>query len=112
MEVQPPLAWHTPAKHVHTRRKVKCDKTMSACHTCRRSSLVCIYEPPRSGGRRRKLSGGLLEQLARYESILRQHGLLDSGTRPVFLFGDEGESQKPRYRVIYWLARDNQNTCI
>ena len=85
------------------KRKVKCDKASPVCSTCRRSKLECIYEAPRPRTRKRKLSGDVIEQLARYERLLRQHGLLDSDTdqsspagaatssEPISLLWDEPE---------------------
>ena len=75
--VQPamPYTCQTCAK-----RKVRCDKASPICSTCRRSKLECIYEAPRPRTRKRKLSGDVIERLARYERLLRQHGLLDSDT--------------------------------
>jgi hypothetical protein len=58
------------------KRKVKCDKT-PICFSSRQSKLECFYQalgPPRR--QKRKLSGDVNERLARYESILNQHGLL------------------------------------
>lgn len=62
------------------KRKVKCDKTTPTCSSCRRGKLECLYQPPPPRSRKRKLSAGVLDRLARYERILHQHGLLDSGT--------------------------------
>ncbi|KAF4554119.1 Fungal specific transcription factor domain-containing protein 46 [Elsinoe fawcettii] len=59
-----------------TKRKVKCDKVKPICSTCRKSKLSCIYQAPLPRQRKRRLSNNPDEKLARYESILNQHGLL------------------------------------
>ena len=85
------------------KRKVKCDKATPVCSTCHRSKLECIYEAPLPRTRKRKLSDGVIERLARYERLLRQHGLLDSdidqpsmagtamSSEPISLLWDEPE---------------------
>ncbi|KAH6649488.1 fungal-specific transcription factor domain-containing protein [Chaetomium tenue] len=78
-----------------TKRKVKCDKTMPTCASCGKADLECIYEPPRSRNRKRKLSEDVVEKLARYENILRQHGLLDSDTNGQSPPEDTRESRRP-----------------
>src|SRR5947209_5351395 len=80
------------------RRKVKCDKAAPTCSRCRKSALDCVYEAPRP--RKRKLSSDLLEQLARYKRILREHGLMEPEPpdpdqpvdEPVSLLWDEPEA--------------------
>ncbi|KAK4035352.1 fungal-specific transcription factor domain-containing protein [Parachaetomium inaequale] len=88
------------------KRKVKCDKAAPTCSTCRKSRLECIYEAPRPRARKRKLSDEVFERLARYERILRQHGLLElagdmpgtaddpASQEPISLLWDEPESLK------------------
>ncbi|GAB1319276.1 Transcription factor vrtR1 [Madurella fahalii] len=87
------------------RRKVKCDKATPTCSRCRKSVVECVYETPRP--RKRKLSSDVLERLARYERILRQHGLLESdgiGTEsaeePVSLLWDEPEDLRTGGRLL------------
>ncbi|KAL2838559.1 hypothetical protein BJY01DRAFT_258024 [Aspergillus pseudoustus] len=61
-----------------TKRKVKCDRAFPVCSRCRKAKLECDYVSPRSR-QKRKLSQEtpeLQEKLARYERILRDHGLL------------------------------------
>ncbi|KAK1772800.1 fungal-specific transcription factor domain-containing protein [Phialemonium atrogriseum] len=66
------------------KRKVKCDKATPICSSCRKGKLECFYQAPLPRWRKRKLSGDINERLARYERILRQHGLLpeDADTSP------------------------------
>lgn len=61
------------------RRKVKCDKAVPQCGACRKSSAECAYEAPPPRGGKRLVTKDLLDKLARYERLLRQHGLLDGG---------------------------------
>lgn len=60
-----------------SRRKVKCDKVSPECAACRRAGSECIYEAPPPRGGKRLVKKDVLDRLARYERILRQHGLLD-----------------------------------
>lgn len=62
------------------KRKVKCDKATPTCSTCRKGKLECSYQAPPPRGRKRKLSGEVIEKLARYERILQEHGLLYTDT--------------------------------
>lgn len=57
------------------KRKVKCDKATPTCSTCRKGKLKCIYQAPQPRRQKRKLSRDIDEKLARYERILREHGL-------------------------------------
>ncbi|KAI1383437.1 mitogen-activated protein kinase [Hypoxylon trugodes] len=84
------------------KRKVKCDKIVPTCSSCRRSKLQCSYEEPPPRQRKRKLSGDVLERLARYECILRDHGLLDASTAP-------SKPDKPRQGPIYLLWNEPGN---
>lgn len=59
-----------------SKRKVKCDKVTPTCSSCRKSNVECSYQAPPPRRRKRKLSGDADDRLARYESILREHGLL------------------------------------
>lgn len=66
------------------RRKVKCDKTLPICASCRNRGLQCLYQAPPPRRRKRQLSDGDLsvsEKLARYERILLEHGLLPQSAR-------------------------------
>ncbi|KAI3325636.1 mitogen-activated protein kinase [Xylariaceae sp. AK1471] len=65
------------------RRKVKCDRSTPTCSSCARRKESCVYQapqPPRP--RKRKPPStpveeeGVYERLARYERMLREHGLL------------------------------------
>ncbi|RAH69812.1 putative C6 transcription factor [Aspergillus aculeatinus CBS 121060] len=64
------------------RRKVRCDRLTPRCSSCRRGNHECSYRAPTPRSRKRKTSEEPAEQLARYERILRQHGLLDGDARP------------------------------
>ena len=65
------------------RRKVKCDKISPACARCSKGKVECSYKAPEIRPRKRKQSDELLEKIARYESILAKHGLLNgSPTSP------------------------------
>ncbi|KAH7125921.1 putative C6 transcription factor [Dactylonectria macrodidyma] len=64
------------------KRKVKCNKAAPTCSSCRKAKLECVYQAPQPRWRKRKLSGDVLERLARYEGILRQHNLLDVDASP------------------------------
>ncbi|CAH0041664.1 unnamed protein product [Clonostachys rhizophaga] len=58
------------------RRKVKCDKVAPACSSCHKSKLDCFYQAPVPRAQKRRVTRDVLQRLARYEHILRQHGLL------------------------------------
>ncbi|KAK4234947.1 putative C6 transcription factor [Achaetomium macrosporum] len=78
------------------RRKVKCDKAAPSCSACRKSKLECSYESPHPRERKRKLlSSELLERLARYEHVLRQHGLLESAQAGTSASGHVASTQAP-----------------
>ncbi|KAH8690216.1 C6 transcription factor domain-containing protein [Talaromyces proteolyticus] len=74
------------------KRKVKCNKETPICSSCRRGKLSCCYQAPQSVPRKRKLSDGVLEKLAQYERILRQHDLLDADT---VIFAGEKAPHEP-----------------
>ncbi|KAI7295547.1 hypothetical protein KC340_g15740 [Hortaea werneckii] len=59
-----------------TKRKVKCDKTGPPCSTCKKGRHECQYEAPPPRKRKRKQVEDVLEKVERYESLLRQHGLI------------------------------------
>ncbi|PYH81126.1 putative C6 transcription factor [Aspergillus uvarum CBS 121591] len=63
------------------RRKVKCDRLTPRCSSCRRGNHECSYQVPFPPTRKRKASEDLADRVARYERILRQHGLLDADTQ-------------------------------
>ncbi|KAJ5701847.1 hypothetical protein N7488_009395 [Penicillium malachiteum] len=67
------------------KRKVKCDKVSPACSRCLKGRLECSYEVTQPRARKRKPSDSdyLLQKVARYESILAQHGLLDTANSDV-----------------------------
>ncbi|MCJ1410252.1 hypothetical protein MMC19_004337 [Ptychographa xylographoides] len=79
--------------HTCATRKVKCDKVIPICSSCRKGKLECFYQAPPPRRRKRKLSGDVNERLARYERILHHHGLLpqDADTLP----STEGTPQDP-----------------
>lgn len=58
------------------KRKVKCDRATPACLGCRKAKLQCSYQAPLCRARKRRLTEDVFQRLARYEKILRQHGLL------------------------------------
>ncbi|KAI6851030.1 hypothetical protein KC332_g305 [Hortaea werneckii] len=60
-----------------TKRKVKCDKTGPPCSTCKKGRHECQYEAPPPRKRKRKQVEDVQEKIERYESLLRQHGLID-----------------------------------
>ncbi|KAJ5692472.1 C6 transcription factor domain-containing protein [Penicillium macrosclerotiorum] len=72
--VQGPLAPQTC--QACARRKVKCDKALPVCSSCRKTRIECTYHIPPTR-RKRKPDSDVLEKLARYERILREHDLLD-----------------------------------
>lgn len=77
--------FHTPMPYTCqtcTRRKVKCDRRAPVCTSCRKSKLPCSYQAPGPRARRAKLTQDVLERLARYERILREHGLLQENDVP------------------------------
>ncbi|RMY26754.1 hypothetical protein D0865_16190, partial [Hortaea werneckii] len=61
-----------------TKRKVKCDKTGPPCSTCKKGRHDCQYEAPPLRKRKRKQVEDAQEKIERYESLLRQHGLIDT----------------------------------
>ncbi|KAK3677062.1 hypothetical protein LTR78_003267 [Recurvomyces mirabilis] len=63
------------------RRKVKCDKTGPPCATCKKGRLNCYYEAPAPRKRKRKPIEDVYERLEQYESLLKQHGLLDQSEK-------------------------------
>ncbi|KAJ5627430.1 hypothetical protein N7528_004857 [Penicillium herquei] len=65
------------------KRKVKCDKVSPACSRCLKGKLECSYEVTQPRARKRKPGDDLLQKIARYESILAQHGLLDTANSDV-----------------------------
>ncbi|KAK3070106.1 hypothetical protein LTR53_011026 [Teratosphaeriaceae sp. CCFEE 6253] len=65
-----------------TRRKVKCDKTGPPCSTCKRTRLECYYEAPPPRKRKRKPTDDVQERLEHYESLLKQHGILNASEKP------------------------------
>ncbi|KAJ5491346.1 hypothetical protein N7539_002913 [Penicillium diatomitis] len=60
------------------RRKVKCDKIGPVCSRCRKGGYPCSFEAPQPKPRKRKLDE-VLEKMAHYECLLKEHGLLDAG---------------------------------
>ncbi|VUC24876.1 unnamed protein product [Clonostachys rosea] len=58
------------------RRKVKCDKVAPVCSSCRKSRLECFYQAPAPRAQKRRVTRDVFQRLARYELILREHGLL------------------------------------
>ncbi|PSR99098.1 hypothetical protein BD289DRAFT_458672 [Coniella lustricola] len=70
------------------RRKVKCNRASPKCSWCVKYSQECIYRPPPKPRRKKRKATDtedasvsaeedIQERLARYERILRRHGLLD-----------------------------------
>ncbi|TKX23352.1 transcription factor-like protein 15 [Elsinoe australis] len=79
-----------------TKRKVKCDKFVPICSSCRKSNLECEYQSPAPRRRKRKLGDDVDDKLARYERILKENGLLpevaeDTGST----IPNEGPHQEP-----------------
>ncbi|KPM41047.1 hypothetical protein AK830_g5528 [Neonectria ditissima] len=54
------------------KRKVKCDKVIPVCFSCRKGKLDCLYQAPRR--RKRKLGGDVDERLSRMEPPQHQSG--------------------------------------
>lgn len=61
-----------------TRRKVKCDKALPICGTCRGSSLECTYQAQASRKRRRVARDNSQDRLKLYETFLKERGFLDT----------------------------------
>ncbi|KAK5674691.1 hypothetical protein LTS10_012692 [Elasticomyces elasticus] len=78
-----------------TRRKVRCDKTGPPCSTCRKTRLECSYEAPPPRKRKRKPTDDIHERLEHYESLLRQHGIMDPDRSPL----DQAEKPSPSDNV-------------
>lgn len=85
------------------KRKVKCDKVTPVCSSCHKGKLQCFYQAPLPRRRKRKLSGDVGERLARYERILRQHGLLpvNGDTSPLVTETQELPEQRANLEVHY-----------
>ncbi|KAF3481323.1 activator of stress protein 1 [Arthroderma uncinatum] len=58
------------------RKKVKCDKAVPVCASCRKGRLQCIYQTPPPRKRKRTNLEDVHERLARYERILQENDLL------------------------------------
>ena len=58
------------------RRKVKCNRAIPVCSSCRKGQLECFYQAPPPRRRKRKLSDDVHERLAQYERMLQANGLL------------------------------------
>ncbi|OOQ84245.1 C6 transcription factor domain-containing protein [Penicillium brasilianum] len=61
------------------KRKVKCDKASPICSRCRKGGFECVFQEPQQRPRKRKLDD-VMQKLARYESILKENGLLNADT--------------------------------
>ncbi len=73
------------------RRKVKCDKVIPKCSTCRKARLDCLYQEPAPRKRKRKPVEDINERLEQYEKILKANGLLP---------GEEGTPQQSKSGVV------------
>ncbi|KHN97627.1 uncharacterized protein MAM_04642 [Metarhizium album ARSEF 1941] len=62
------------------RKKVKCNRALPVCSRCHKGKLECTYLAPPPRKRRRKHDEDPSQRLARYESILRAHGLLQAAS--------------------------------
>ncbi|KAK4624663.1 Transcription factor vrtR1 [Fulvia fulva] len=71
--------------------KVKCDKAIPTCFTCRRSKVDCVYQAPPPRRRKRKLIDDVTNRLEHYENLLLEHGILrkDAITTTTSTPGDE-----------------------
>lgn len=85
-----------------TRRKVKCDKLSPVCSTCAKSKLECSYQAPPPRKRKRRLSVGPNEKLARYERMLQQHGLLAVTESPENGGTDAEQAQTAAAQPTQW----------
>ncbi|KAG7119132.1 Transcription factor vrtR1 like protein [Verticillium longisporum] len=81
------------------RRKVKCDRSTPLCSSCRKGRLDCIYEAPAPRARKRKPgeagADDVYERLARYERVLRRHGLLEAAGASPAVEKDEEALEDP-----------------
>ncbi|KAK5170636.1 uncharacterized protein LTR77_005225 [Saxophila tyrrhenica] len=75
------------------RRKVKCDKAIPICSTCRKARLDCTYQEPAPRKRKRKPVDDVHERLEQYEKILKANGLLPGAEGQKS--SDAGEPQWP-----------------
>lgn len=71
-----------PSSRLNTNPIHTGDKIIPSCTTCRkaRPRLDCIYQSPAPRKRKRKPVDDVHERLDRYETILRNHGLLPTDT--------------------------------
>ncbi|KAJ3494566.1 hypothetical protein NLG97_g4001 [Lecanicillium saksenae] len=90
------------------RRKVKCDKVVPECGSCRKSSAECVYEAPPPRGGKRLVTRDVLDKLARYERLLKQHGLLDSAAPVVETPSDVASGAAKEPISIHWSATVGQ----
>ncbi|ATY63117.1 C6 transcription [Cordyceps militaris] len=89
------------------RRKVKCDKAAPTCAACRKTGAACVYEAPPPRGGKRLVTRDVLDRLARYERLLKEHGLLDAAGAEA-----SGESAAPKDDPIsiHWNASGGQES--
>ena len=82
-----PVASHTC--QTCARRKVKCDKTLPTCSTCSKAKLECLYQTLQPRAKKRKANEDDNQKLARYEQVLREHGLLEKAPSPQLIDTDQ-----------------------
>ncbi|XWW94317.1 hypothetical protein V2A60_002260 [Cordyceps javanica] len=93
------------------RRKVKCDRVVPECAACRRTGAECVYEAPPPRGGKRLVTKDVLDRLARYEQLLKQHGLLDAANDTAEARSEpaaRGTSKEPI--SIHWNAAVGQES--
>lgn len=78
-QTNPPQSTMPNTCQTCAKRKVKCDKAAPICSRCRKGGFECVFEALQPRPRKRKLDD-VMEKLARYESILKENGLLDTDT--------------------------------
>ncbi|EAW10033.1 putative C6 transcription factor [Aspergillus clavatus NRRL 1] len=62
------------------RKKVKCNRAVPACLSCRKAKLQCVYEAHLPPKRTRSELKDVYERLARYERILQDNNLLPAAS--------------------------------
>lgn len=62
------------------RKKVKCDRALPVCSSCRKGKLECLYQAPPPRKRKRRHIEDVHQRLARYERILQANGLLSTAS--------------------------------
>lgn len=73
-----------PTMHFNCRacvcKKVKCNRAVPACLSCRKAKLQCVYEAHLPPKRKRSEFKDVYERLAQYERILQDNNLLPAAS--------------------------------